>query len=258
MRLIDAQILQFMSKTIIIIPSRLSATRLPNKPLLKIGNLSIIQHVYKRAIESKVGKVYVATGDKEIANEISKIKGKFILTKKKHKTGTDRIFEAYKKISKKFNSEYIINLQGDEPFINPKDIVNLNNNIISKNSDIGTLGNKITKVDFIDKGIVKVITEDNIKKKRISRAKKFLRKCKHHKNVYGHIGIYQFRTSILKKFVNLRQSNNEIKHRLEQLRAIENGINIDVVYSKNKSFGIDTVEDYVEIKKIMEYKIKKL
>ena len=87
MRLIDAQILQFMSKTIIIIPSRLSATRLPNKPLLKIGNLSIIQHVYKRAIESKVGKVYVATGDKEIANEILKIKGKFILTKKKHKTG---------------------------------------------------------------------------------------------------------------------------------------------------------------------------
>ena len=70
MRLIDAQILQFMSKTIIIIPSRLSATRLPNKPLLKIGNLSIIQHVYKRAKESKVGKVYVATGDKEIANEI--------------------------------------------------------------------------------------------------------------------------------------------------------------------------------------------
>ena len=74
-----------MSKTIIIIPSRLSATRLPNKPLLKIGNLSIIQHVYKRAIESKVGKVYVATGDKEIANEISKIKGKFILTKKNTK-----------------------------------------------------------------------------------------------------------------------------------------------------------------------------
>ena len=259
MRLIDAQILQFMSKTIIIIPSRLSATRLPNKPLLKIGNLSIIQHVYKRAIESKVGKVYVATGDKEIANEISKIKGKFILTKKKHKTGTDRIFEAYKKISKKFNCEYIINLQGDEPFINPKEIVNLNNNIILKNSDIGTLGNKITKVDFIDKSIVKVITKENIEKKRISRAKKFLRKCKHpKKNAYGHIGIYQFRTSILKKFVNLRQSKNEIKHRLEQLRAIENGINIDVVYSKNKYFGIDTVEDYVEIKKIMEYKIKKL
>ena len=168
LRLIDAQILQFMSKTIIIIPSRLSATRLPNKPLLKIGNLSIIQHVYKRAIESKVGKVYVATGDKEIANDISKIKGKFILTKKKHNTGTDRIFEAYKKISKKFNCEYIINLQGDEPFIDPKDIVNLNNNIISKNSDIGTLGNKITKVDFIDKSIVKVIT-DRSEERRVGK-----------------------------------------------------------------------------------------
>ena len=90
-----------MSKTIILIPSRLSATRLPNKPLLKINNLSIIQHVYKRAKESGVGKVYVATGDKEIAEDILEIKGNYILTKKKHKTGTDRIFEAYKKIKKK-------------------------------------------------------------------------------------------------------------------------------------------------------------
>ena len=78
------------------------------------------------------------------------------------------------------------------------------------------------------------------------------------KNIFGHIGIYQFRTYILEKFVDLKQSKNEIKYKLEQLRALENGINIDVVYSKNKSFGIDTVEDYVEIKKIMEYKIKKL
>ena len=245
-----------MSKTIILIPSRLSATRLPNKPLLKIGNLSIIQHVYRRAQESKIGKVYVATGDKEITEEIQKIKGKFILTKKKHKTGTDRIFEAYKKINKKVNCEYIINLQGDEPFIDPKDIINLNKNMISKNSDISTLGNKITKVDFADNSIVKVITENDIEKNKISRAKKFLRNCKYNKkNIFGHIGIYQFRTSILKRFVNLKQSKNEIKYRLEQLRAIENGINIDVVYSKNKSLGIDTVKDYVEIKKIMEYKI---
>jgi len=247
-----------MSKTVILIPSRLSATRLPNKPLLKIDNLSIIQHTYKRAQESKVGKVYVATGDKEIAKEIKKIKGKFILTKKKHKTGTDRIFEAYKKVSKKLNCKYIINLQGDEPFIDPKDIINLNKSVISKNSDIGTLANKISKADFADNSIVKVITDNNIKKNKISRAKKFLRNCKYNKkNIFGHIGIYQFRTSILKKFVSLNQSKNEIKHRLEQLRAIDNSINIDVVFSKNKSFGIDTVQDYVEIKKIMEYKIKK-
>ena len=123
-----------MSKTVILIPSRLAATRLPNKPLLKINNLSIIQHVYKKAKESRVGKVYVATGDKKIAKDISKIKGKYILTKKKHKTGTDRIYEAYKKIKNKSNYEYIINLQGDEPFINPKDIIKLNNNITKKKS----------------------------------------------------------------------------------------------------------------------------
>ena len=117
----------------------------------------------------------------------------------------------------------------------------------------------ITKVDFGDNNIVKVITENDIEKNKISKAKKFLRNCKYtKKNIFGHIGIYQFRTSVLKRFVNLKQSKNEIKYRLEQLRAIENGINIDVVYSKNKSFGIDTVKDYVEIKKIMEYKIKKL
>ena len=246
-----------MSKTIILIPSRLSATRLPNKPLLKINGLSIIQHVYNRAKESDVGKVYVATGDKNIAKDIKKINGKCIITKKNHKTGTDRIFEAYKKIRHKVDCEYIINLQGDEPFVNPLDITNLNRKIKSKNSDVGTLASKIKKEQFSDTSIVKVITKDNIVKKKISRAKKFTRNYKFNKNdnIYAHIGIYQYKTSILEKFVNFKQSKKEIRNRLEQLRAIENDINIDVVYTKNKSFGIDTVQDYVEIKKIMEYKI---
>ena len=248
---------RIMSKTIILIPSRLSATRLPNKPLLKINGLSIIQHVYSRAKESGIGRVYVATGDKKIADEIKKINGKCIITKKNHLTGTDRVFEAYKKIKNKVNCEYIINLQGDEPFINPLDIVNLNNKIKSRNSDIGTLASRITKKTFLDKSIVKVMTENDIIDKKISRAKNFFRyvKLKEVKNIYAHIGIYQYKTSILKKFINFKQSKNEINNRLEQLRAIENGINIDVVYTKNKSLGIDTVQDYVEIKKIIEYKI---
>ena len=246
-----------MSKTIIIIPSRLSATRLPNKPLLKINNLSIIQQVYKRAIESGVGKVFVATGDTEIAEEIAKISGNYILTSKKHKTGTDRIYEAYEKIKKKISCNYIINLQGDEPFITPKDIINLNNNVIKSNSDIGTLATMITKDDFSDKNIVKVVTENNIQKKKLSKAKKFLRYCRNvnKKNIYGHIGIYQYKVSVLKNFISFSQTKNELKYKLEQLRAIENNVNIDVIYTKNKSIGIDTVEDYVEIKKIMEYKI---
>tara|TARA_B100000989_G_scaffold231283_1_gene178085 strand:- start:770 stop:1519 length:750 start_codon:yes stop_codon:yes gene_type:complete len=249
-----------MSKTIILIPSRLSATRLPNKPLLKINNLSIIQHVYKRALESGVGKVYVATGDNEIAEDIKKINGKYIITKKKHKTGTDRIYEAYKKIRKKVNCDYIINLQGDEPFINPKDIKKLNNNIIKKRSDIGTIATTVTKNQFLNDSVVKVITEDNITKNKVSKAKEFLRnyKISEKKNVYSHVGIYQYKSSILEKFVKLRQTKKELTYRLEQLRAIENGIDIDVVFSKNKSPGIDTVQDYVEIKKFIEYKIKKL
>tara|TARA_B100000989_G_C19487732_1_gene448286 strand:+ start:389 stop:1186 length:798 start_codon:yes stop_codon:yes gene_type:complete len=256
LRLIDAQNFKIMSKTVIIIPSRLSATRLPKKPLLKINNFSIIQHVYKRAKESGIGKVYVATGDKEIAEDIKKINGKYILTKKKHKTGTDRIYEAYTKIKKKLNCKYIINLQGDEPFIDPKDIINLNKSALKKKSDICTIASKINKNQFLDKSVVKVITDDNIVKK-ISKAKNFFRNCKisKYKNIYGHIGIYHYKASTLKQFVNLRQSNKEVKYRLEQLRAIDNGISIDVVYTKNRSLGIDTVEDYVEIKKIMEYKI---
>ncbi len=246
-----------MSKTIILIPSRLSATRLPNKPLLKINNFSIIQHVYKRAQESGVGKVYVATGDKEIAEEISKINGDYILTKKYHKTGTDRIFEAYKKIKNEINCEYIINLQGDEPFINPEDISKLNNKITKRKSEIGTLATKIRKDQLKDNSVVKVITEYNIIQKKISKAKQFLRNGKKlkKKNIYSHIGIYQYNVSTLKKFVSFKQSKNEIKNRLEQLRAIDNGIDIEVVYTEFKSLGIDTVKDYVEIKKIMEYKI---
>ena len=136
----------------------------------------------------------------------------------------------------------------------------LNRYITQKKSDIGTIASKISKKCFSDDSIVKVITEGDIVSNKVSKAKNFLRYCRNskNKNIYGHVGIYQYKTSILKKFVNFSQSKKEIKHRLEQLRAIENGINIDVVYSKNKSFGIDTVEDYVEIKKIMEYKIKKL
>ena len=102
-----------------------------------------------------------------------------------------------------------------------------------------------------------MITQDNLVNKKFSKAKKFLRKYKSSlkENIYGHIGIYQYKVSILEKFVNFIQTEKEIKYRLEQLRAIENGIDIDVVFTKNKSLGIDTVQDYVEIKKIMEYKI---
>ena len=105
-----------MTKTIILIPSRLAATRLPNKPLLQINGLSIINHVYEKAVSTNIGDVFVATGDKEILEEVNKNGGKCILTKKNHQTGTDRIFEAFEKLDLN-HIDYVINLQGDEPMI---------------------------------------------------------------------------------------------------------------------------------------------
>ena len=142
-----------MSKTIILIPSRLSATRLPNKPLLKINNLSIINHVYNKAKSTEIGEVFVATGDKKIFEDVTKNGGNCILTENDHKTGTDRIYEAYKKL-KLENIDYIINLQGDEPMIDINDIKNLNKKTLINNFDIATLACKIKKnVMLNDKNI---------------------------------------------------------------------------------------------------------
>ena len=112
-------------KTLIIIPSRLSATRLPGKPLLKINGLSIISHVFKKAEEANIGEVVVATEDLEIIDDVKKNGGQAILTEKEHKTGTDRIYEALLKLDYK-NIDLIMNLQGDEPLMNIEDIKNLN------------------------------------------------------------------------------------------------------------------------------------
>ena len=113
-----------MSNSIIIIPSRLAATRLPQKPLIKINNKTLIMHVYEKALQSQIGEVYVATCDEEIASEVRKNGGKFIMTDKNHTTGTDRIFEASQKLNLK-DIDFIMNIQGDEPMINPSDIKNL-------------------------------------------------------------------------------------------------------------------------------------
>ena len=128
-----------MAKSIILIPSRLGATRLPNKPLLKINNKSIIMHVYEKAIECGIGDVFVTTCDDEIISEVQKNGGKSILTSKEHNTGTDRIAEALDKIKLQNEVDYIINLQGDEPLIDISDIKNLNFQTVNSNSDLATL-----------------------------------------------------------------------------------------------------------------------
>ena len=244
-----------MSNTVILIPSRLAATRLPNKPLLKINNLSIINHVYKIAKSSLIGESYVATGDKEIFEEVTKFGGKCILTKKDHKTGTDRIFEAYQEL-RDDNIEYVINLQGDEPMLDIEDVTNLLKKTIKKQSKISTLACQIEDEKFfLNTNVVKVITKEELLQSNLSTATSFTREIKNtQKNIYHHIGIYIYNVTYLERFVQLEQTQNEKSQKLEQLRLMDNNIEIDVGLAKTKPIGVDTDEDYLEIKKIMEYK----
>ena len=242
-------------KTLIIIPSRLSATRLPGKPLLKINGLSMISHVFKKAEKANIGDVFVAAEDQEIIEDVKKNGGQAILTSKQNKTGTDRIYEAIKKLDKK-EVDLVMNLQGDEPMMNIDDIINLNTQMIKKKSNLGTLGSKISdKNIYYNQNIVKVITKENLKKSNFSEAINFERKItSKSNNIYHHLGIYCYKLETLKKFVSFRQSSNEIKNKLEQLRALDNNIKIHVGLAKSSPVGVDTQEDFVAIKKIMEYK----
>ena len=242
-------------KTIVIIPSRLKASRLPGKPLLKINGLSIITHVFKKAEKADIGEVVVATEDQEIMDDVKKNGGKAILTKKKHKTGTDRIYEALNKLETS-NVDLVMNLQGDEPLMNIDDIRNLNEQMIKNNSKLGTLGSKISDDElYLNKNVVKVITKQNLNNLNFPEAEFFSREIQDkNKNIFHHLGIYCYQKDTLKNFVSYAQSSNEIKNNLEQLRALDNKIEINVALAKSSPIGVDTEEDFVAIKKIMEYK----
>ena len=242
-------------KTLVIIPSRLSASRLPGKPLLKINGLSIISHVYKKAQEANIGEVFVAAEDQEIIEDVKKNGGEAILTNNNHKTGTDRIYEAFVKLGRT-DIALIMNLQGDEPLMNIEDIQKLNKHMIKTKRDLGTLAAKINnKKVFENHDIVKVITEESLDDTKFPRAINFTRKLnKENNQAYHHLGIYCYNVEILKRFISFKQSQNEIENRLEQLRALDNNINVNVALAKSSPIGVDTKEDFMAIKKIMEYK----
>ena len=242
-------------KTLIIIPSRLSAIRLPGKPLLKINGLSIISHVFKKAEKANIGEVVVATEDKEIVDDVEKNGGQAILTQNRHETGTDRIYEALQKFTYS-KIDLVMNLQGDEPLMDIDDIRNLNSQMIKNNSQLGTLASKISdKGIYENENVVKVITKKNLDKTNFPEALNFIRKISYHENnIYHHLGVYCFQKEILEDFVSYKRSSNEIENKLEQLRALDNNIKINVALAKVSPIGVDTEEDFVAIKKIMEYK----
>ena len=233
----------------------MSATRLPGKPLLKINNLSIISTVFKKATEANIGDVIVATEDKEILDDVKNNGGNAILTDKGHKTGTDRIFQALKKYGDD-NIDFVMNIQGDEPMINIEDIKSLNKKMIEQEANMGTLASEVNQDSYYDNpNVVKVKTSELLDFQNFPMAINFQRKISMiEKNIYHHVGVYCYSKDILEKFVNLEQTDNEKKNQLEQLRALDNEININVALAKFSPIGVDTMEDYLAIKKIMEYK----
>ena len=243
-----------MSNTAVIIPSRLKAERLPNKPLKLINKKEMILHVYETAIKAKIGEVFVATPDREIADIIKSHGGKATITNKSHQTGTDRIFEVFQK-ELKSEPEFIVNLQGDMPNLNPLAIYNLIEHMKKKTCDIGTLASKLSNLELNDPNVVKVITSKNIEKE-FSSALDFFRASKNSgtNSVYHHIGIYAFTNKALIRYVGLKRSKLEIERKLEQLRALENQMKIEVGYIEDCPLSVDTEKDLEEIKKIMQIK----
>jgi 3-deoxy-manno-octulosonate cytidylyltransferase (CMP-KDO synthetase) len=207
-------------------------------------------------MEANIGDVIVATEDQEIFDDVVGNGGRAILTSKNHKTGTDRIYEALQKL--KINDlDLVMNLQGDEPIIDIADIISLNKKMIYNTSKLGTLAAKISNIkDLENENLVKVVTKKKIDKDYFPEAKTFLRNLSKMDNVYHHIGIYCYSIETLEKFVKFNQSKNEIKNKLEQMRALDNGIPINVALAKSSPIGVDTEEDYLALKKNMEYKIK--
>ena len=243
-----------MKNTAIIIPSRLAARRFPNKPLVKINNVPMIIHVLNKAIEARVGEVFVATPDVEIFNIVNNNGGNGILTKHDHVSGSDRIYEVYSKRLKR-NTDLIINLQGDMPNIKPHNISKLVKLMKNNNCDIGTLASNIKdKSEIIDPNIVKVLTNQTLKENNFIIAKDFFRTKKDLSNekIYHHIGLYIFTKDALSRYVKLVRSKLEIERNLEQMRAIENSMIIKVGLADSIPLSVDTEEDLIKVRKEME------
>ena len=242
-----------MNKTAIIIPSRLDAIRLPNKPLKLINNKEMILHVYEAALKSNAEEVYVATPDQKIIDTVKKIGGNAILTTSNHETGTDRIYEVFKK-NLNSNPSIIINLQGDMPNIIPETINNLIDYMKKGECEIGTLASKISSnSELDDKNVVKVVVKEKLKPGMFVKALDFVRidRIKEFK-AYHHIGIYAFTNKALSSYVGLKRSKLELERKLEQLRAMENGMAIHVGYVESSPLSVDTEKDLKVIKNIMK------
>lgn len=241
-----------------IIPARYASTRFPGKPLTIINGKSMIQRVYEQTLLANLDDVIVATDDDRIAENVESFKGKFIMTSPNHKSGTDRCFEVVKKmnlITDNAKDDVVINIQGDEPYINPAQIETIKNCFSNPVVNIATLIKKISdNKDIFNLNVVKVIPDVNKKAIYFSRAAIPFYRGKETENwstlhnYYKHIGIYAYKIHTLCEISKLEQSNLEIAESLEQLRWIENGYNIHIDYTDIESIAIDVPEDLLKLK----------
>lgn len=229
-------------KAIGIIPARYTSTRLPGKPLALILGKPMIQWVYENVLKSKfLKKVIVATDDKRIISAVEDFGGVATLTSKLHQTGTDRCYEVVEKM--KLNENIIINIQGDEPFIQTSHIDALVNAFEVDDIEIATLIHPLINVeDYNNTNRVKVKTDEN------GYATSFSRNDAHAN--FLHIGLYAFKANVLKKLVQLKPTENEILNRLEQLRWLDNGYKIKTVLTNQPNLSVDTNEDLQKAREI--------
>ena len=229
---------------IIIIPARMRSVRLPGKPLADIGGQPMIVQVWRRAMEAGLGPVCVAAAEPEIADAVTKAGGTAVLTDPDHPSGSDRIFEALRKADPDRRHDAIVNLQGDLPTIDPAMIRRVVDPLEDDAVDIATLAVEITRdVERTDPNVVKaVVAFDPTGGRRIARALYFSRATvpANEGPHYHHVGIYAYRRAALERFVAMPPGLLERREKLEQLRALEAGMRIDVALVDTLPLGVDT------------------
>jgi 3-deoxy-manno-octulosonate cytidylyltransferase (CMP-KDO synthetase) len=235
-----------MNKTrnLVLIPARMASTRLPDKPLLDIGGLPMIVHVLRRAEAAQIGRVALATDTPEIA-AVAKAHGfEAVMTRPDHASGSDRIFEALEKLDSRREAEIVVNLQGDFPTIAPDNIRDVLPPLSDPEVDIATLAAEIhTEEESLNPNVVKAVGSP-IGGRRL-RALYFTRATAPYGDGprYHHIGLYAYRRAALERFVSLPPSALERQERLEQLRALEAGMRIDITIVDSVPRGVDTPAD---------------
>jgi 3-deoxy-manno-octulosonate cytidylyltransferase (CMP-KDO synthetase) len=235
-------------KVIGIIPSRYGSRRFPGKPLIDILGKSMIQRVFEQCIKcNKLSDIIVATDDERIYSHVIEFGGKAMMTSGKHATGTERCNEIAQNLKENF--DIIVNIQGDEPFIEPLQIDEIIQLFDDPKTQIGTLGKKIDDMA--------IVRDENTPKAIFDKEGNALNFCRKISNIpiastyYKHIGIYAYKKDVLEKICQLPQSKNEIREQLEQLRWLDNNYPIKVGISNFQTLSVDTPEDIKKIKQQM-------